>query len=205
MSELHRECQGVMMMCGCGSWGRRSGGGRPRKERPVVNICVEPVHPVTVFSLMFVLHRNGIWTPEDTPDHTTQKDLLDAFRTEVLEPRGVADDDEVWPLVEALNVGREQADQAAAKQLPGYAFYWNYNVEVFDSFDAEFVPGRRFCVDPALALGVLARLNDGFYRCDRSPDYTIGNLCEKGAAFGDPRLPGERMYPLWQNNSRHGR
>lgn len=188
-------------MHGGGGWG---GGGRPRKDRPRVNICKEPPHPVTVFSLMFMLHRNGVWMPKAQPEHASQKEVLAAFKQEVLGPRELTEDREVWPLVESLGVNREQADRAARERFPGYAFYWNYDVDTFNKFDKSFVPERRFCVEPALALAVMARVNAGFYHSERSPDYSIGHLCDSGAAFSDPRLAGEPMYPLWKKMNNLG-
>jgi hypothetical protein len=185
-------------------YGGGGNGGRPRKYRPHVNICKEPPHPVTVFSLMFMLHRNGVWTPGTQPEHASQKEVLAAFKAEVLEPRELTEDREVWPLVEPLGVNREQADRAAREQFSGYAFYWAYNVRTFNEFDKSFVPERRFCVEPALALAIMARVSAGFYHSERSPDYGIGHLCDSGAAFSDPRLSGEPMYPLWKKMNNLG-
>ncbi len=176
-------------------------GRRPRNISVTINICREPACPITVFSLMFMLHRNGLWIPEQTPDTISGPELLAAFKREVLEPALLSGDDEVWPLVETLQVDREQVDRAAREQFPGYAFYWNYNVDTFNAFDKHFIPERRFCVDPVHALAVMARLNGGFYHSERSPDYSIGHICDSGVAFSDPRFYGEPMYPLWNQKT----
>lgn len=190
------------MMCdGMGGWTGR-GGGRPRKERPCVNICRDPAYAITVFDLRFMMHRNGLWAPAKRPKHISGEDLVNAFAAEVLEPKHLTVDDEVWPLVASLKVNQDQADQAALTRLPGYLFYHNYNIDRYESFAPEFIPERRFCVEPALVLGVLARNNGGFYQSDRSPDYRIGALCGNAGSFSDPRLTGEPMYPLWKKNQK---
>ena len=171
--------------------------GQLRKKPVYVNICRESACPITVFSLLFMLHRNGVWMPEHMPETISGRDLLAAFKSEVLEPGKLTCDDEVWPLVESLEVDREKADQTTRARFQGYIFSWNYNVDAFKNFKGAFIPKRQFCVEPALALGIMARLHEGFYQSDRIPDYSIGNLCLVGAAFSAPRLSGEPMYPLW--------
>lgn len=184
-----------VIMCFTGGWGR--GGGRPAKPKTSITIHVEQPHPLTAFNLMLLLHRNNLWTPEIAPEHFDLPEMLLAFRSQVTEKMGLSEDSEVWQLVEPLGITQKMADDAAKTQIPGSLFGWGYNVDVFDSFPSEFVPERRLCVDPALALGVMARINGGFYKADRSPDYTLGHILQMGHAFSDPRIPGEDLYPLW--------
>ena len=96
--------------------------------------------------------------PEHMPETISGRTFLAAFKSEVLEPGKLTCDDEVWPLVESLEVDREKADQTTRARFQGYIFSWNYNVDAFKNFKGALYPKRQFCVEPALALGIMARL-----------------------------------------------
>lgn len=94
-------------------------------------------------------------------------------------------DQQIWEALGASELSRQLADAAVAEQLPGYIFGWRYDMigakeSAFHAVD---------CTDPALVLGVLARVKDGFYQSDRTPDYSVRHLSETVFLCCDPRVP----------------
>ncbi len=164
--------------------------------RPFVEQKLNTASTIMAFNLGLMLYRNGLWKPAEPQKIKIVTQMQSAFRCEILEPRGYTLDSEVWPLVKPLDVDREQADRAACSQLPGFFFCWN-KCSACDEIFSVFLPQRRLCVEAALALGVMARIRDGFYRSDRTPDYTFGHLMEQFVFIADTRLTGARLYPMW--------
>ena len=164
--------------------------------KPFVQQKLASSSTVVAFNLALMLHRNGIWNTAEPEKIRIFTHLITAFRKEVLEPGGYTLDTEVWPLVKALEVDREQADRAASTQLTGFCFCWNKR-SACDEIFAGLLPQRLLCMQPALPLGVMARIKDGFYQSNRTPDYTVGHLIEQFAFINDTQLSGHPLYPMW--------
>lgn len=156
-----------------------------------------PVHPESTFNLILMLHRKGLWKHREAAADGGFEAMKDLFQDEILQAKGLSNDSEVWPLVESLGVDREFADRAATSQVPGCLFGCSGDLSALQALNPDQGPARLLCVDPALCLGVMARVNGAFYRADCSPDYTLGHLLGQCVFFSDPRILGEALYPLW--------
>ncbi len=103
----------------------------------------------------------------------------------ITELRKLPPENDLWPLVEVANIRREDADKAVAEILPGFIIGWN-------SPSHQPAKGENpilCCTNLALALGVLARVRDGIYRSDTTPDYSIGHLANMAFLCCDDRIP----------------
>ncbi|HQN01072.1 MAG TPA: hypothetical protein PLL36_08355 [Candidatus Hydrogenedentes bacterium] len=108
-------------------------------------------------------------------------------KADIAEMSKLPPEDDLWPLVEVANIRREDADKAVAEILPGFIIGW-------DSPSHQPAKGENpilCCTDAALVLGVLARVRDGIYRSDTTPDYSIGHLANTVFLCCDDRVPAQ--------------
>ena len=106
----------------------------------------------------------------------------------ILTGRETSSDEDIWSLMESLGITREAADAAVATYLPGFLFGWKEETTV----SSKATTLARPCADPALTLGVLARVKDGFYQSDRTPDYSVRHLSGTVFICCDARVPVRR-------------
>lgn len=106
-------------------------------------------------------------------------------KADIAELSKLPPENDIWSLVEVANFTREDADKAVAEILPGFIIGW-------ESPSHQPAKGNSLmlcCKNPALALGVLARVRDGIYRSDTTPDYSIGHLANTVFLCCDDRIP----------------
>lgn len=163
--------------------------------RKKLGMEISPAHPAIHFALGPLLRH----LPPHAMTFMDSKLLQGAVAL-----RNESADNEIWPLVEQFGLTREAVDAAVLALLPGFIFGSNPK-----RYSADPEPEQRFfafleqsnrsqdtdghplsyCSDPALALGVLARVDGGFYQAGRTPDYSIGHLMETEFICSDPRIP----------------
>ena len=153
--------------------------------------------PVTTFNLPLLFHHNGHWNPENGMRLCRFEHMQTAFLSQFCEPRGLSADEEIWELGEMLGTTRAQADIAAETLFSGFTFFWKNNSLANAPIASNPKPAQRICVDPALCLGIMARIQAGFYNSNRSPDYTVGHLLQTNLSTSDARLSGPDLYPIW--------
>lgn len=135
-----------------------------------------PPHPHVVFRLVSMLQYQGCATAAVTPDK-----LMMAPESTIIARTPV------WPHLESLglSITREQADAAVTDCLSGYIF----GVSAAQPLpDPEICPPPLLCIEPALTLGVLARVSGCFYRASQLPDYGISHLASTTFLCCDSRI-----------------
>ena len=105
--------------------------------------------------------------------------------TDIITEYSGSRDEDIWLLVGHSGITREAADAAVTKILPGFLFGWKEEM----ALSGVTASGVRSCADPALTLGLLARVTDGFYQAERTPDYSIGHLLDTVFTCCDERIP----------------
>lgn len=91
---------------------------------------------------------------------------------------------QIWSLISGPDITREESDRAA-EVLPGFIMGWG---NVPDKTGPKNGPVDS-CANPALVLGVLARVKDGYYQATCTPDYSIGHLLDTVFICCDDRIP----------------
>ncbi len=143
--------------------------------------CCRPPYPFVAFHLLPMLQNQG-----DAAAGINEDALMVSAPETPNRARSP-----IWSHLTPLGVSitREQADAAVTNRLSGYIF----GVPATRPLpDPEICPPPLLCIDPALTLGLLARVAGCFYREKQLPDYGIGHLASTTFICCDSRISLDR-------------
>lgn len=162
-----------------------------------VEIEMTPPENNAYLSFFIMLGFNKIWFPEKELKELTLESLKEQFEEYIAAKTDFSLTDPVWSLLKSTGVTQEDADAAAENFSRGYAFV---NQSQFNVHGTRLACDYKyqyfnFIVEPALLIGLLARVRHGIYHFGLTPDYSIRHLMANEVYLYDNQLQGRLLAP----------